>query len=191
MAASASRLQRRLRGATMSARRRSSVAHRAVGQMVGRDADRPPAARGPRSTWSAGGRPVGVEHLGPAAAGSAPGRGGSRGTSPSSAAPPAASAASCPTGAVAGRAADALGDMDAVIEIDVVGQLVAPAASGSACPSARLSRTGASIAALVQICEWQVMQVCGRRHAGEARLSRRRCGNSGSRSRGRRHDARG
>ena len=61
--------------------------------------------------------------------------------------------------AVAFRAADALGDMDAVVEIDVIGQRVDALPAHRLMPSARLCRTGSSIAALVQICEWQVMQV--------------------------------
>ena len=46
----------------------------------------------------------------------------------------------------------------AVIEIDVVGQIV-DAMPGDRLLLARLSRTGASSAAVVQICEWHVMQV--------------------------------
>ena len=60
--------------------------------------------------------------------------------------------------AVAGLAAHAFGDVDRVVEVDVVGQVVdLPQTSGLF--SARLWRTGANRSALVQICEWQVMQV--------------------------------
>ena len=60
---------------------------------------------------------------------------------------------------MAGGAADALRHVDAVIEINEIGQRV------HAGPGERLvvpiaCRTGSSIAELVQICEWQVMQVC-------------------------------
>ena len=60
--------------------------------------------------------------------------------------------------AVTGDAADALGDVDVVAEIDVVGSR-ATRCHTSGLLSARLARTGASIGASVQICEWQVMQV--------------------------------
>ena len=70
--------------------------------------------------------------------------------------------------AMAGHAADALGDVDVVAEEHIVRQL------RDAGPLDRLVvgkafRTGSSIDALVQICEWQVMQVCGRRQPGARR----------------------
>ena len=59
---------------------------------------------------------------------------------------------------VTSRAADALGDVNAVVEIDIIRQVVDPVPDDRL-SSARLCRTGARIAALVQICEWHVMQV--------------------------------
>ena len=59
---------------------------------------------------------------------------------------------------MAGVAADALIDVDAVIEIDEVGQLVDPRPlqrlAGAVAVAHRLQHC-----ALVQICEWQFMQV--------------------------------
>jgi hypothetical protein len=70
----------------------------------------------------------------------------------------------CPVGqghtvdpAVALDAGDALRDVDVVAEIDIVGHS-SDAVQSIERFSARLSRTGASIAAFVHICEWQVMQ---------------------------------
>ena len=59
---------------------------------------------------------------------------------------------------MAGRAADALGDVNGVVEIDIAGQ-ACTRCQWIGLSSARLARTGASICALVQSCEWQVMQV--------------------------------
>ena len=56
-------------------------------------------------------------------------------------------------------AADALGHVNAVIEIDKIGQRV-HARPGERLVVAVAARTGSSIDAFVQICEWQVMQVC-------------------------------
>ena len=60
---------------------------------------------------------------------------------------------------VAFVAADALRDMDAVIEENVIRHFIDASSSAAVCASAKLCRTGASISACVQICEWQVMQV--------------------------------
>ena len=60
--------------------------------------------------------------------------------------------------AVAGRTTDAICDMNTVIEIDVAWRSVhAPPAQRPVVSEAPPHRI--SISALVQICEWQVMQV--------------------------------
>ena len=59
---------------------------------------------------------------------------------------------------MAAFATHALDDMDAVIEIDVVGQ-IRHLAPNDRRVVGETARTGASSAALVHICEWQVMQV--------------------------------
>ena len=90
--------------------------------------------------------------------------------------------------AMAGGAADAFGDVDGVIEIDVVRQLVdfvpvdRPAARRDFRAPAPASRSGCKAASGRSCrCAW-----AGRRRR---RRSQRRCGSSGSRGRGRRHDA--
>ena len=93
------------------------------------------------------------------AGGASRGRGGSPGTTPSSAA-----ASFHISGILSTRpwqldAADALADVDRVVEVDEVGQVVDPVPARSARSSRRLSRTGSSIGLSVQICEWQVMHV--------------------------------
>jgi len=59
--------------------------------------------------------------------------------------------------AVAGGAADAFIHVNAMIEINVLWQSVTRSHFNGR-RSRQLSRTGAKMAAFVQICEWQVMQ---------------------------------
>ena len=96
----------------------------------------------------------------------------------------------CVDRAVAGRAADAFGDVDGMIEIDVVRQLV------DFVPMDRLVRRRDSRApapASRSGCKAASGRSCRCESAGcrRRRTSRRRCGSSGNRDRARRHDARG
>ena len=61
--------------------------------------------------------------------------------------------------AVALDAADPLGDVDVVVEVDEARAGCEPASSGAALPVFQLSRTGASVSAPTQICSWQFMHV--------------------------------
>ena len=60
--------------------------------------------------------------------------------------------------AVAALAADALVDVNAVVEVDEVGQIV-DARPAIDLPVRKLARTGSSVGLVLQICEWQFMQV--------------------------------
>ena len=70
---------------------------------------------------------------------------------------------------MAGGAADALVHVDAVVEVDEVGQIV-DAVHSIERPVRKLSRTGSRNGLLAKICEWQFMHVLRRRNAGERRI---------------------
>ena len=60
---------------------------------------------------------------------------------------------------VAGRAADALVHVDAVVEVHEIRADRRRASSERGLSSRKLARTGSRIGAFVQICEWQFMHV--------------------------------